>query len=112
MTTSTTGPATETAAPPTAQPPALSATAVDVPESLGYRVKRKMLGKPLVNDAAAHGEAVQADRPRHHGASTCISSSAYGSEQMLTQLLPYFGLLAFMLVMPITGVILGAAGRC
>lgn len=104
MTTSTTGPASKTAAPPTATPPALSAT-VTVPESLGYRFKRKMLGKPLVTDQL-HAERLS--RPVALGvlAPDCISSSAYGTEQMLTQLLPVFGIAGFALVMPITGVIL------
>ena len=37
----------------------------------------------------------------------CISSSAYGTEQMLTQLVPYVGLAAFTLVVPITLAIIG-----
>ena len=37
----------------------------------------------------------------------CISSSAYGTEEMLTQLVPYVGLAAFSLVVPITLAILG-----
>ena len=36
----------------------------------------------------------------------CISSSAYGTEEMLTQLVPYVGLAAFALVVPITIAIL------
>ncbi|WP_084316555.1 amino acid permease [Actinospica robiniae] len=101
MTTST----TRTAGTETAQPPALSATAVNIPESLGYRIKRKALGKPLVNDQL-YGEKLS--RPIALGvlAPDCISSSAYGTEQMLTQLIPVFGLTGFVLVMPITGVIL------
>src|SRR6185312_12496967 len=88
-----------------AQPPALSATAVNIPESLGYRVKRRVLGKPLVNDQL-YGEKLS--RPIALGvlAPDCISSSAYGTEQMLTQLIPVFGLAGFVLVMPITAVIL------
>jgi hypothetical protein len=109
MSTSITGAAGEatagaaTASP--AQPSALSATAVDIPESLGYRVKRKVLGKPLVNDQL-FGEKLS--RPIALGvlAPDCISSSAYGTEQMLTQLIPVFGAAGFALVMPITGVIL------
>jgi len=104
MTTSTTGRAEQTAS-PTATPPALSAT-VRVPESLGYRAKRKLLGKPLVNDQL-HGQKLSNPIALGIMAIDCISSSAYGSEQMLTQLIPYFGVLGFMLVMPITGVILG-----
>jgi len=104
MSTSTTGAAREAADTP-AQPSALSATAVDIPESLGYRVKRKVLGKPLVNDQL-FGEKLS--RPIALGvlAPDCISSSAYGTEQMLTQLIPVFGLVGFTLVMPITGIIL------
>jgi amino acid transporter len=104
MSTSTTGAAREAAGTP-AQPSALSATAVDIPESLGYRVKRKVLGKPLVNDQL-YGEKLS--RPIALGvlAPDCISSSAYGTEQMLTQLIPVFGAAGFALVMPITGVIL------
>ena len=37
----------------------------------------------------------------------CISSSAYGTEEMLTQLVPYVGLAAFALVVPVTMAILG-----
>ncbi|NMI00909.1 amino acid permease [Pseudonocardia sp. K10HN5] len=36
----------------------------------------------------------------------CVSSAAYGTEQMLVELLPVFGLAAFSLVLSITGVVL------
>src|SRR4051812_42541720 len=39
--------------------------------------------------------------------SDCISSSAYGSEEMLLMLLPAFGLAGFHLLMPLTAVVLG-----
>ena len=39
--------------------------------------------------------------------SDCISSTAYGTEEILTILVPYVGLAAFSLVLPITYVILG-----
>src|SRR5262245_48672855 len=35
-----------------------------------------------------------------------ISSSAYGTEEMLIELLPFFGIAAFALILPMTGVIL------
>src|SRR5690242_5642666 len=35
-----------------------------------------------------------------------ISSSAYGTEEMLIELLPLFGLAAFAVILPLTGVIL------
>jgi len=37
----------------------------------------------------------------------CISSSAYGTEEILTQMTPYIGIAAFALVVPIMFVILG-----
>src|SRR5260221_1923026 len=90
---------------PNAGPGALAAE-VNLPESLGYRFKKRMLGKPLVNEQL-HGEKLS--RPIALGvlAPDCVSSSAYGTEQILGQLIPYFGIAGFMLVMPITGVILG-----
>ena len=91
--------------PPVAAPGALAAD-IDLPESLGYRVKKRILGKPLVNDEL-HGEKLSNPTALGIMGIDMISSSAYGSEQMLTQLIPYFGALGFMLVMPITGVILG-----
>ena len=76
-----------------------------LPETLRYRVKRRLLGRPLTN-AALHNERLS--RPLALGvlAPDCISSSAYGTEEMLIELLPIFGLLSFSLVLPITGVIL------
>jgi amino acid transporter len=108
MSTSTTGTAPEAATDASGQPTALSAAAVNIPESLGYRVKRTFLGKPLVTDALSTERLSKKIALGTMGIDM-ISSSAYGSEQMLTQLLPYFGTLAFMLIMPITGVILGLA---
>jgi amino acid transporter len=105
MTTSTTGSVPDSALrSSTLPPPALSA-GVNVPESPGYRLKRALLGKPLVNDQL-YGEKLS--RPIALGvlAPDCISSSAYGTEQMLTQLIPFFGIAGFALVMPITGIIL------
>ena len=95
----------EAVAVPVAAPGAL-APDVNLPESLGYRWKRRLLGKPLVNDEL-HGEKLTNPTALGIMGIDMISSSAYGSEQMLTQLIPYFGALGFMLVMPITGVILG-----
>ena len=90
---------------PNAGPGALAAE-VTLPESASYRFKKKLLGKPLVNEQL-HGEKLS--RPIALGvlAPDCVSSSAYGTEQILTQLIPYFGVAGFMIVMPITGVILG-----
>jgi amino acid transporter len=78
----------------------------DYPESRTYRAKRFFLGKPLVTEQLT---SERLSKPIALGvlAPDCISSSAYGTEQMLTQMTPYIGLAAFSLLVPITFVILG-----
>ncbi|HEY2672356.1 MAG TPA: amino acid permease [Rugosimonospora sp.] len=77
----------------------------EVPETLRYRLKRRLLGPPLTT-ASLHSERLS--RPLALGvlAPDCISSSAYGTEEILIELLPVFGLLSFTLLLPITGIIL------
>ncbi|WP_051943902.1 APC family permease [Streptacidiphilus rugosus] len=79
---------------------------VDLPESLGYRVKKRLLGKPLVTEQLTDEKL---SNPVALGvmASDCISSTAYGSEQMLVILIPAIGLAAFSALIPLTFVILG-----
>jgi len=79
---------------------------VDIPETLRYRLKNALLGPPLVNEQLS---SERLSRPVALGVLSpdCISSSAYGTEEMLTQLVPYVGLAAFSLVVPITMAILG-----
>jgi amino acid transporter len=79
---------------------------IEYPESRGYRIKRFLLGKPLTSEQLS---SERLSRPIALGvlAPDCISSSAYGTEQMLTQMTPYIGLAAFSLLVPITFVILG-----
>ena len=79
---------------------------IDYPEPRSYRLKRFFLGKPLVSEQLS---SERLSRPIALGvlAPDCISSSAYGTEQMLTQMTPYIGLAAFSLLVPITLVILG-----
>ena len=79
---------------------------VDLPETRGYRVKQALLGKPLV-DAAIHEQKLSKKAALGVLSSDCISSSAYGSEEMLLVLLPVFGLAGFHLLMPLTAVVLG-----
>jgi amino acid transporter len=88
------------------RPTASQVVRVDLPETLRYRLKNALLGPPLVNDKLSDERL---GRPSALGvlAPDCISSSAYGSEEMLNQLIPYVGLAAFSLVVPITGAILG-----
>jgi amino acid transporter len=87
---------------PTASP----TVGIDLPETLRYRLKNMLLGPPLVNEQLS-GERL--GRPSALGVLSpdCISSSAYGTEEMLTQLVPYVGLAAFALVVPVTMAILG-----
>jgi len=76
------------------------------PESLGYRLKRVFLGRPYVTEQLA-GERLGRGVALGVLAPDCISSSAYGAEEILTQMTPYIGLAAFTLVLPIMVVILG-----
>jgi amino acid transporter len=82
-----------------------AAGTVEIPESLGYRIKKRFLGKPLVTEQLEHEKL---SNPVALGvlASDCISSSAYGSEAMLVQMIGVVGLSAFGLLLPITGVVL------
>ena len=65
--------------------------AIDIPERLSYRIKRAMLGPPLVN-AALTEEKLSKKAALGVLSSDCISSAAYGSEEMLIVLLAVFGL--------------------
>jgi len=75
-----------------------------VPETFWYSVKRRLLGPPLVNDRL---RTERLSKPLGLGVLSCdgISSANYGSELILHELLPFFGLAAFTLL-PMTGVIL------
>jgi amino acid transporter len=67
--------------------------------------KRVFLGKPMVNDQLQHERL---SNPVAFGAISpdAISSTAYGPEQIILELLPAAGMAAFTLLLPITGVIL------
>ena len=85
----------------------MSGIAADtIPERRRYRLKNKLLGPPLVTEQLS---SERLGRPTALGvlAPDCISSSAYGTEEMLTQMVPTIGLAAFALVVPITLAILG-----
>jgi amino acid transporter len=75
------------------------------PEPLGYRLKTRLLGKPLTSDQLKH-ERLSKFLALGVLSSDCISSSAYGSEEMLLILLPAFALAGFTILLPLTGVIL------
>ena len=78
---------------------------LNLPERLSYRVKRRLLGPPLTNDQLKH-ERLSKFLALGVLAPDCISSSAYGTEQILLALLPATALGAFTLVLPITGVVI------
>ena len=74
-------------------------------ESFWYSAKRRLLGPPLVNEQLSEERLSQ---PLALGVLSCdgISSANYGSELILHELLPFFGLAAFTILLPMTGVIL------
>ena len=76
-----------------------------LPETFAYSLKRRLLGPPLVNDQL---RVERLSKPLGLGVLSCdgISSANYGSELILHELLPFFGLAAFTLLLPMTGLIL------
>src|SRR5262245_10333577 len=78
----------------------------DLGESLGYAIKRRLLGPPLVNEQLREERL---SKPLALGvlAPDGISSSAYGTEEILIELLKGgLGVAAFALILPLTGVVL------
>ncbi|WP_420716032.1 APC family permease [Mycobacterium sp. 94-17] len=76
-----------------------------IPLSFTDRCKRILLGEPLTTDRL---DAERLSNPVALGALApdAISSTAYGPEQIMIELLPAAGMAAFALLLPITGVIL------
>ncbi|MFZ0716976.1 MAG: DNA-binding protein, partial [Mycobacterium sp.] len=68
-------------------------------------LKRRLLGKPLTSEQL---ESERLSTPVALGAISpdAISSTAYGPEQIMIELLPAAGMAAFVLLLPIIGVIL------
>jgi amino acid transporter len=78
----------------------------DLGETLGYAIKRRLLGPPLVTEQLSEQRL---SKPLALGvlAPDGISSSAYGTEEILIELLRGgVGLAAFALILPLTGVVL------
>ncbi len=75
------------------------------PETFGYKLKRRLLGPPLVNEQMSDEKLT---RPLALGVLSCdgISSAAYGTEEMLIEMIQVVGLTAFALIVPMTLVIL------
>jgi amino acid transporter len=78
----------------------------DLAEGLGYVIKRRLLGKPLINEQL--GEQRLSKRLALGVLSPDgISSSAYGTEEILIELLKGgLAATAFTLILPLTGVVL------
>ena len=78
----------------------------DLAEGIGYGLKRKLLGRPLINEQL--GEQRLSKRIGLGVlAPDGISSSAYGTEEILIELLRGgLAITAFTLILPMTGVVL------
>ena len=74
-------------------------------DPISYKIKRKLLGNPLNRHTLSH-QRLAKRYALGILSSDCISSSAYGPEQILLALLPAFGLAAITILMPLTGVVL------
>jgi amino acid transporter len=79
--------------------------ALNYPESWAYRLKNRILGPPMVSEQLTQERLAT---PVAIGvlAPDMISSSAYGTEEMLRIMVPIIGIGAFSLVIPITLAIL------
>ena len=74
-------------------------------DPISYRIKRRLLGNPLNRHTLNH-QRLKKRYALGILSSDCISSSAYGTEQILIALVPAFGLAAFAMLMPMTGIVL------
>jgi len=81
------------------------AQAAELPDGFWYSVKRRVLGAPLVTEQLREERL---SKPLALGVLSCdgLSSAAYGTEEILYALLPFFGLAAFTLVLPMTLLVL------
>jgi amino acid transporter len=87
---------------PTAPAAAPAKPAVPLPpDSLSYRLKRKLLGKPLHSEELEH-QRLGKPTALAVFASDNLSSSAYATEEILHVLIPVAGAVAFSLVFGIT----------
>jgi len=75
------------------------------PESWAYRLKNRILGPPMVSEQLTQ-ERLSTPVAIGVLAPDMISSSAYGTEEMLVVMVPIIGLAAFSMVIPITLAIL------
>jgi amino acid transporter len=83
------------------KPAASMLTQLDLPETLRYRIKNRLLGPPIATDRQT-SERLGKPTALAVLSSDVISSSAYATEQMLIPLIPIVGVAAFSLVIPIS----------
>jgi amino acid transporter len=77
----------------------------EVPETFWYQAKRRLLGPPMIN-AQLQEQRLSKTLALGVLSPDGISSSAYGTEEILIELMPIFGIAAFAVLIPMTGVIL------
>jgi amino acid transporter len=77
----------------------------ELPETFWYTAKRRLLGPPMIN-AQLQEERLSKTLALGVLSPDGISSSAYGTEEILIGLMPIFGLAAFAVLVPMTGVVL------
>ena len=90
-------------------PQPTSGLAPVLPETLAYRMKRRLLGPPLSNDQL-HTERLGKPTALAVLSSDVMSSCAYASESVLRILVPAAGVAAFALVTPVTLMLLIVLG--
>ena len=81
--------------------PTLIPPAAAPPEPRLYRIKNRLLGRPLATEQLAH-ERLGKPTALAVFASDNLSSSAYATEEILRVLVPAVGVAAFAMVVPIT----------
>ena len=74
-------------------------------DPLSYKIKEYFLGVPL-NRHTLSSQRLSKKNAFGVLSSDCISSSAYGGEQILVALIPAFGLAAFTIFPPMIGIII------
>ncbi len=81
------------------------AAADPLPETAWYTAKRRLLGPPMINDQLRE-QRLSKKLALGVLSPDGISSSAYGTEEILIELIQVFGITAFALLLPMTGAIL------
>jgi len=83
------------------RPAATPVISVDIPETLRYRLKNKLLGPPIASERQT-SERLGKPTALAVLSSDVISSSAYATEQMLLPLVLAVGVAAYSLVIPVS----------